>query len=456
MAIGRSTGAGSGPPARLAAVLALALAACDPTPERPNVLLVTIDTLRADRVGPRPDRTSLTPFLDELASRGLRYTAAYATAPWTPPSMASILTGLYPSRHGVRRNITFGEQLVAQEVLPDDLPFLPDLLQREGYATFGVAANQVLAPEHGFARGFDRYECLGFEHDGNVVIRTLEDWLPEIREREPWLVWVHFLDPHAPYQRSEPGPPPRAAPGSSYPELEGVQPPQRYERMKKVGPGSSRLAYIEALYEGEIQRVDDHVRGIFARLDEPQRTLAVVTSDHGEEFLEHGRFGHGNNLFEESVRIPLILRLPGARRAGEVVQATASLVDIVPTVLEVTGIEPPEGVQGRSLLGLWDEEPRRAVFVDLARVAEARAAIEGRWKLIDEVRPEPRRMLFDLAADPRERRSISAASAEPAARLERLARDHVERSERERGGDNPIHPLTPEQVEALQSLGYGS
>jgi len=444
-----------GPPARLAAVLALALAACAPIPEHPNVLLVTIDTLRADRVGPRPDRASLTPFLDALAGRGLRYSAAYATAPWTPPSMASVLTGLYPSRHGVRRNITFGEQLVAQEVLPDDLPFLPELLQGEGYATFGVAANQVLAPEHGFARGFDRYLCLGFEHDGNVVIRALEDWLPEIRRREPWLVWVHLLDPHAPYQRTGPLPS-RPGPGRSYPELEGVQPPQLYERMKEVGPGSDRLDYIEALYEGEVQRVDDHVRGVFERLDDERRTLAVVTSDHGEEFLEHGRFGHGNNLFEESIRIPLILRLPGGRRAGEVVRAAASLVDIVPTILEVLEIEPPGGLQGRSLLGLRDAEPPRAVFVELSRVAEARAAIEGRWKLIEEVRPEPRRMLFDLADDPREHRSISAAFAEPADRLERLAREHVERSTRERGRDNPIHPLTPEQAEALRSLGYGS
>ena len=442
---------------RLVAVLALSLAACAAPSDRPNVLLVTIDTLRADRVGPRPGRTSLTPFLDELASQGLRYTGAYATAPWTPPSMASVLTGLYPSRHGVRKNITFGEQLVAQEVLPDDLPFLPEMLERVGYATFGIAANQVLAPEHGFARGFGRYLCLGFEHDGNVVLRALDDWLPEIREREPWFVWVHFLDPHAPYQLDESGRrPPGAASGRRFPELEGVQPPQLYERMKVVGPGSAHLAYIEALYEGEIERVDDHVRGVFERLDARESTLAVVTSDHGEEFLEHGRFGHGNNLFEESVRIPLVLRLPGARRAGEVVGASASLVDIVPTVLEVLDVDPPEGLQGRSLLGLREEEPPRAVFVDLARMAQARAAIECHWKLIDETHPESRRMLYDLAVDPGERRAIPTASSEHAGRLERLVEEHVERSTRERGGENPIYPLTPEQAEALRSLGYGS
>jgi arylsulfatase A-like enzyme len=430
----------------LALALALALTGCGRGSGEegpPDILLVTIDTLRADRVA------GVAPFLESLAGAGIRFSRAYATASWTLPSMASLMTGTYPARHGVEQGASMRGAILAQEVLPEDLLLLPEVLSRRGYTTWGITANESLAPPYGFARGFDRYECLGFEDDGARVVARLETWAAEIEAGRPWFIWIHVLDPHAPYTRREPWIS-KLWEGRRIPGLEDVKPAPAYDLLRKPWT-QERLGYVRALYAAEIASTDALLRRVFERLDAGGDALAIVTSDHGEEFRDHGAFGHGRTLFEESLKIPLVVRLPRGERAGEVVDAPVSLVDVMPTILEVAGVTPPEQVQGRSLLGRLDAQ--RPIYARLRRDMWGSAVIRGDWKLVDAHRPEERRQLFDLSQDPAEVTAL-LPDGEQGLALSTLLETHEAESAAQRSGENPIYPLTDEQARALRELGY--
>jgi arylsulfatase A-like enzyme len=418
----------------------------------PNLLLVTIDTLRADRLasaeaGGAPHM----PYLEALARKGVLFTRAYAPASWTAPSMASLVTGVYPARHGIERTLFLNGTVLAQEVLPEDLPLLPELLQAAGFATYGIAANTHLDAAWGFARGFDHYACPGFV-EADVVLARLDAWIDEIRAREPWFVWLHFLDPHTPYTARDPWIDARwPGPRGPFRDLEGIAPAGGYAR-RHIAPGSQRLAYVEALYDSELSHVDAKLRGAIERLDSVDDTLVVVTSDHGEEFLEHGGFGHGHTLFEETIRVPLVMRLPAGARAGEVRDAPVSLVDLMPTLLSAAGVEPPPDLAGTDLLA--PRLPRaRTLYASLARGSRAFAVLEGTWKLVEERRPERRSHVYDLAADPGERGHDGSQPARTAA-LRRALAAHERSARAGRLVPNPRVPFAPEQAEALRALGY--
>lgn len=186
---------------RFAGIALLALG-CGDAP-RPNVLLVTIDTLRADRLSGAGHSRQTTPYLDELAASGVRFERAYASSSWTAPSVASLLTSLDPRRHGIEHGHLSEQVIVQQEVIPESLPLWPELLRNAGYRTYGITANTHLYGHFGFDRGFDRYECIGFL-TADEVLETLERWQLEITASEPWFVWVHLLDPHARYTPRSP------------------------------------------------------------------------------------------------------------------------------------------------------------------------------------------------------------------------------------------------------------
>lgn len=409
----------------------------------PNVLLLSVDTLRADRLGARgPGGAPVMPFLEELAARGLRFTRAYATSSWTAPSLVSLLSGTYPARHGVERTLLLAGKVVAQPVVPPDLPWLPELLARAGYRAFGITANLHAAAEWGFARGFEDYRCLGFA-PGEALDEALAGLRGELPADAPWFVWLHWLDPHAPYAARAPWFVPPG--GSRRPRLEGVRPARRYtERVKSPAD----LAYVTRLYDSEVSWTDDALRRAVKALGADHDTLVVVTADHGEEFLEHASFGHGHTLFEETLRVPLVVVLPDGSGAGRRVDEPVSLVDVVPTVLAVAGVDPPDDLPGRSLLDPAPSGARRTLFASLDRDARARAALRGDWKLVEQTRPDARSWLLHVegarevpADDPRRRADLAAALA---AHLRTRAVP----------AGTPV-PIPPDQLEALRALGYG-
>ena len=347
-------------------------------PARPNVLLVTIDTLRADRLGCYGARDATTPVLDALAGRGVRFETAVAAVPLTGPSHATILSGLTPVHHGVRDNGAY--------VLPDSVPTLAEAFRAAGYRTAGFVSGFPVDRRFGFARGFDHYDDrlphsdeLGWgeyvERRADRTTAVVREWL-EGRRGEPWFAWVHYFDPHGPYD-----PPPAWA--------------SRF-------PGRP--------YDGEVAFVDEQLGVLLRALEQSgplARTLVLVTGDHGESLGEHGEDTHGVFVYDSTLLVPLILAGPGVP-AGHESRVVARLVDVTPTLLDLAGLRPLGVSDGRSLRPALGGRamPDEPAYVESLYVQHqlGRAPLHGlrtaAWKLVDAPRPE----LYALREDPGETR----------------------------------------------------
>jgi arylsulfatase A-like enzyme len=324
-----------------------------------NVVLITLDTTRADHLGcygsPRP-----TPHLDSLAREGIRFAKAYCQVPTTPPSHATILTGLYPWRHGLMR---------IGDGLPAGVVTLPGLLAGRGYQCAAAVASSVLDRRFGLDRGFSEYLMPeGEELAADVQTRRAGELLERIRE--PFFLWLHYYDAHLDYV-----PPPayrdgfgRDADAARYRgdpvafRNEVTAPAE--ESGRRPTDVEARLA--EALYDGEIRFTDEQVGRLFGMLKEKRlwdRTVVVVTADHGESFRPEYPFDHGDRLFDEILRVPLLLRVPGGP-VGVTVGAAVELTDVAPTILDVLGVPIPSFMDGRSAVPLWrgGTSPREWLF----------------------------------------------------------------------------------------------
>lgn len=345
---------------------------------RPNVLLVTIDTLRADRLGCYGYSKAATPVLDALAGRGVRFTTAIAHTPLTAPSHASILTGALPFSHGVRDNGSF--------VLPATATTLAEVFHAAGYRTAGFISGFPLDRRFGFARGFQLYDdrlargsdarrASYVERGAAQTTRAAADWIRAAGS--PWFAWVHYFDPHAPYE-----PPPELA-----------------------------ARFASSLYDGEVAAVDRELGRVLAAVQgAPAGTVVLVTADHGESLGEHGEATHGVFVYDSTLRVPWILAGPQIP-SGRVSAVVARGIDVAPTLLDYAGVRVPRGVLGRSLRPAAEgremtDAPAYAesLFCRLSLGwAELRAWRTARFKLIDAPRPE----LYDLTSDPGETRDLS-------------------------------------------------
>ena len=385
-------------------------------PPRPNIVLITIDTLRSDRVSAYGYDRQTTPFLDALADQGVRCTTSYSPSSWTVPSMASLFTSLDPDHHGVQRGLIEKNRIVGQEVLDDSYLLLAEILRAAGYRTYGVSANLHLAPRFGFAQGFEHYENLGFANADRIA-PVLETWSEELRSGgQPYFLWIHYFDPHDPYYPREPwfeNPVPALA--GEFSEDDPVDIRRLYwlnspdGRRRNPRRLKKELRIAKAAYDAEISYTDEQIRQAFETLDLDANALIVVTADHGEEFYEHGNLGHGQDLHEEQVRVPLILRLPGAAHAGGIVRQPVSLIDVTPTILDLLGLHLPPMSQGESLLPLIDDSSleRAPIYLAVSRAEPGLRAIrQGSWKYIRDLGNSREDRLFDLSSDPGEQRNL--------------------------------------------------
>mgnify|MGYP002395210062 CR=1 FL=1 len=319
-------------------LLLLLIAACGGG-GRPSVLLIVIDTLRADHVHCLGYEREITPTLDSLAAEGVLYTACQSQSTWTLPAMASLLTGTTERTHGAG---THGDSFYG---LTPELATLAGLLGEEGYSSFALFNAPVMNERFGFARDFQNFDtegCLEPLDAEPVVYRALQ-WL-DGADRDSFFMFLHFFDPHYPY----------AAPGSD-PWLDSI--PYTDVRIA-VADGDltdAQLKRMVNLYDVEINYCDDQISDLMAGLRDrglAEQTVVVVVADHGEEFLEHGRMLHGQQLFQETIHVPMIITGPGVPR-DSVVHSPVGLFDVMPTVLHLCGLETPAQVQGVCLL---DEE----------------------------------------------------------------------------------------------------
>ncbi len=418
-------------------------------PQRPNILLIVIDTLRADSLSCYGHARQTSPFLDHLAAEGVRFDRAYAPCSWTVPSVASMLSSTYVNQHGLGRRFRGeGGGVSTWAIIPSDVPCLAQLLSDGGYKTFGLVANMSLAPERGFDRGFGRYGCIGSVNVDRVR-EALATWLPEIAgAQEPWFFWLHLFDPHGPYDGRAPWLEEfdpewrRAAP------MNGMSPPQFAARAKKLP--ASDVAVAKACYDSEIRAADELIREVFARLPGADDAFVLVTADHGEEFLDHGGTLHGGSLYDEQIRVPFIIRTPDRRSAGTVEAQPVSLVDVLPTLLGAAGLESPPGAAGINVMtkdGVNVPEGRE-VFAELRGL---RAVIDARWKLIITMGSRDADRLFDLSSDPGENLNLAATEA-GLLEARRVLIDGYEEGVRQ----TPPQGIEIDRrtVEKLRSLGY--
>jgi len=308
----------------------------------PNVILFSVETLRRDHLSLHGYSRRTSPFLEELAAESIVFEDAYSQSSWTRPSVATMLTGLYPSQHDAK---------IIFDRLRDSCVLLPEILRGHGYLTAGFCTNDCIAqPAFNYDQGYDLFVDEGY-HIADKVTRDILAWLEGVEEDKPFFVFAHLWDPHGPY----------TAPGHYAeifdPDYEGplkdLAPllPRKLSQLADLTPRD--VDYVRARYDGEILYTDAVIRRFVEGLKERglwDKTLFVLTSDHGEEFREHGGWDHGHNLFPEKLRVPLVMKLPDAKHGGKRIRGLAGGVDIVPTVLSVLDIPVPQGLLGVDLL----------------------------------------------------------------------------------------------------------
>jgi arylsulfatase A-like enzyme len=454
----------------LALLLGCAREAAPPTAGPPSAVLIIVDTLRADRIGAYGYERPTTPNLDRLeGAPWIRFDNALAHSPWTLPSFATILTSLAPPVHraGERVTLAGGTQQTFLR-LRKAIRTAPEILAEEhGFRTGAFVNNPYLDPRFGLDAGFEVYD---HDRGGNLESRDAEEmvdrairWLDGLDPEERYFLLLHLFDPHVTYD-----PPPRYAERFAGRERAAERPDHKmYRRIKLEGfePSADEKSLIADLYDGEIAHVDAQIARLLDALAERQRldsTAVIITADHGEEFWDHGGFEHGHALYQELVRVPLWLKLPaGSVHASGLPPdgSTDRLVchaDLLPTLLDVLELTTETPLMGQSLL----REPGPAAssgcyLGSMLYGIDSRGIVREHLKLIES--PSTGTVeLYDLAADPDERRDLSSLRPDDVARLraelERLDAE-LSRLGEALGAVRP-DPLAPELIERLRSLGY--
>jgi len=432
----------------LMTALLMPFASCRHDDQRWNLLLVTFDTTRADHLGCYGSSAARTPTLDRLAADGVRFADAMSAVPITAPSHTTILTGRYPLSHGIRDNGLF--------VLDEQQITLAEILGKAGYATAAAVGSFPVTAQFGLDQGFDLYDdhltgafedFLGErsvpkqrlffdERRAAQVNEAILPWLGEHADH-PFFAWVHYFDPHQPFE-----------------------PPPPYDQL-----------FADDLYNGEIAYADACLGFLLGRLEQLgvlDHTLVVATADHGEGLGDHNELTHAALAYGSTLHVPLIMRpprgaahlpeadVPGTHLPGTVIEQRVGTVDIVPTVLDLLGVEPPAGLQGRSLAPLLSggEMPEVELYAENLSPhlshgwGELRVLFDGDLKYIH----GPRSELYDLGADPQELHDLSAERADTALRmrseLEAFIQSHAV------AGVSAPQELSDDVRQRLEALGY--
>lgn len=441
------------------------------TQRPPSIVFVLVDTLRADYLGTYGFDGPVSPNLDRLAEESVVFERAFAQAPWTKPSIASLFTSLAPETHGV---LAHDGKYVAPggatttEALSQDATTLAESLAAAGYETAAFVANPWLKADHGFAQGFATWtQPQGFKLPvrAPLLLGAAGKWLAARDPAKPFFLYVHLMDVHGPY----------VAPDTDYdavresPGLGPSRPLTTDERARLLPyllrtrwadtPEANDVRTWRARYAAGVHAADralgSFLNGLTA-LGVLDDAIVVVTSDHGEELADHGAWDHGLRLYDEQIRVPLILRLPGGASGGQRVREVVSLIDVMPTLLARAGAAAPPAMQGRDLSPLLDEDeagtPGGASFASGVKwQPRMRSLRTPEWKLIadgDAAR------LFDVARDPGEQQDLAATRPDE----RRALVSELEAHERKLGEQPALAreeaPVSDEMKRRLEALGY--
>jgi arylsulfatase A-like enzyme len=451
---------------------------------RPNIVFILIDTLRADHLPFHGYSRPTAPRLTALAQRGTTFTKMYANSSSTRPSVATLFSSLYPSTHQVHYERDF---------LPDSATLMAEVFRAGGYRTFGASANANVSPTFGYSQGFDEFRVwktespfrltmLGRAAEDAVGPHTLGRWLGERSEIVPvasaitdmtldWVarhaserlfLYVHYIDPHDPYR----------PPAPFDQSFDYTKQPQRragnIDPVSLLAPNRNAEEVARTLdqYDGEILYTDGEMGRLLDRLEALgvlKNAIVVVTADHGEEFYEHGRNSHGRSTYEEVLHVPFVIHWPGKIAAGKAYDATAGLIDVMPTLLDLVGLETPKAAQGVSFAGSLAASAAppadRRIFAQVSQDTFAMEMVrEGNEKLVRHTRGPlaGRHELYDLERDPQERQDRAARAANRVAALGQHL-DALHAISVHAAAQVPaarLKKLDPTTEKALRSLGY--
>lgn len=448
-------------PILLALIPGLWMAACQPggclagrDEGVQRIVLISIDTLRADHLGTYGHARNTSPNIDALASQGVVFEDVSTTAPWTLPAHSSMLTGFYPEQTRVRTR---------NQMLRGNVPTVAEALLSAGYRTAGIGNVSWLHSKFGLNRGFENWEFLAADESAKGAADLITDFGMEFLTEnagERSFLFLHYFDVHSPFL--------------SQPEFERAFLPSDFRKSSRVTGATFQLGLagqgeivlseqeredMEKLYDAGILQLDSSLARLFRFIDERfgfDDTLVVVTSDHGDAFFEHGKFSHGQNQYQEVLHVPLILR-GGPVPDGVRVDEPASIVDIVPTILSAAGVAPKKPVAGVDLASYWQAGMRvpdeRVLYSQSAPASDKdliRMARRGHLKLITNLE-SGRRELYDLAVDPTEQKDLSEVRPELADELSGLMDEFFVNRRKPQPSTLEIDPA---MAERLRRLGY--
>jgi arylsulfatase A-like enzyme len=429
-----------------------------------NIVLITIDTLRADHLSCYGYKRPTSPAIDKIAKKGVLFRNVIAPSSWTAPSMVSLFTSTYPINHGVVHGLKYRKESkkYSQEVFSPDLITLPETLKKQGYTTFGVSSNHNLTAEFGFARGFDYFQYHRWA-TADRVNKTVYSWKDRIEQSEKYFLWVHYIDPHRPYNARSPW----INRYSSQSLISILRLSKESENklttlIPSLKDDPQSLASLIALYDSEINYVDAHLGELIETFELEKNTLLIITSDHGEEFLEHTFLGHSYNLHQETINIPLVIKLPHRSQMSEV-KTPANLVDIMPTILHKLAIDPPGQSLGTSILekggrfsrlkNMFSSTEKSVYsFAELDKESVLKAIVTPGGKYIYDY-GQKTEQLYNVKSDPLELNNLVGKETEQSNQLKAQLFDWVSSSKEYYSSQLSIQ-LSPEERKKLEALGY--
>ena len=426
-----------------------------------NIALITIDTLRADHLSCYGYERETSPHIDAVAKEGIIFKNVVSPASWTAPSMVSLFTSTYYVNHGVIHGLPFQEAKgLSQEAFSEKLVTLPELLKDNGYTTFGISSNHTLTAELGFARGFDYFRDVNWM-PADVINNLVYKWEDAIKKSNKFFLWVHYIDPHYHYR-------------PHLPWIERYIPgiPEQFEQVnriplhmleKNIKENPEILTKVLALYDSEINYVDSYVGELIERFELDKNSLLIIASDHGEQFMEHGGVGHSIALHKEELHVPLIIKFPEASSKKGSVERQVSLLDVMPTILNLLGIYQPEQAAGKPLLeniGIWiylkkllpGGQSSAHHFAELESCAILKTIMAPPWNYIYGYQTQSG-ALYNTVSDPFEQTNLIEKHPEQADSLKKQLFAWVSQAKKYPPRSH-VTELSPGEREKLQALGY--
>ncbi|MCG3125324.1 MAG: Multifunctional alkaline phosphatase superfamily protein [Phycisphaerae bacterium] len=440
-------------------------------------MLIVVDTLRADRVGLYGNRAGHTPAIDAIGAEGVVFERCIATAPWTQPSIASLLCSRFPTVHGVVR---YGENMAAAmkgdeqiNALKDDFTTIVERMRSAGYQTAGFSVNPFVVARFGYAQGFDHFDSkFSLKAPGRELNRRVAAWLTTRDASKPALLYLHYMDVHGPYNAARELMQPLVDAAENLPQRERMEPAElerldylfwqaRIDEAAKFDEQRWYKDYWRARYDAGVREADAAIaelRGLLADAGIWESAYVILTADHGESLCEHGFWDHGFTMSHHELHVPLVLRWPDVLPAGRRISEPVSLIDLAPTLAAQLRCEPIPAAQGDSLLpAIFEPEPaeRRPLFAEsVKRGPEQVALYLGDWKLVAVGEP-PAFQLFHLAEDPGEMHDLAALRGELVVEFRRILDLHVAANrEAAAGRVAPRVTISADERRNLEALGY--